>query len=344
MSDSSIDSTTYQEELERIEAAVKDGLEPPLTSIMPVASHSASQHPSSSSSHSPGTHTPSASNDRDELNFLSGDDDHERGDIGRRRNSDRDVLDQDPIHSGAGSSSGGLGGPPLSFKRRQKASLSGPARLFAAFTGGGSSAGGSNPTSGRPSLSDPAPRPQASGTGFGLNFSPPFLNFNTSRKDDLPQDWNVEGPGRRVGYDDLTAIDWIFEYNKERQRLRTLASGAGGLLGYFRHLIDASQVWVVLVLTGITVGAIAAGINIASDWLGDLKQGYCSNGPEGGRFYLNKSFCCYGYDQGSKCVGWKTWGEAFGVSSPGGQWAIGYIFFLLFSVRRPRSFHLLLDF
>lgn len=297
---------------------------------MPVASQSdfTHHHPSSSSSHSPAIPTPSASDDRDELDFLSGDDDHDRGDIGHRRASDRDVLDEDPIHGGSSS----LGGPPLSFKRRQKASLSGPARLFAAFTGGNGSAAGSNPTSGRPSLSDP-PRPQSSGASLGFNFSSPFSNLNAPSKDDSPMDWYAEGPGRRVGYEDLTAIDWIFEYNKERQRLRALASGAGGLLGYFRHLVDASQVWVVLLLTGITVGAIAAGINIASDWLGDLKQGFCSSGPEGGRFYLNKSFCCYGYDQGSKCVGWKTWGEAFGVESAGGQWTIGYIFFLLFSVR-----------
>jgi chloride channel 3/4/5 len=301
-------------------------------------------HPSSSSSHSPAIHTPPGSDDRDELDFLSGDDDHERADLGHRRASDRDVLDQDPIHGGGSSS--GLGGPPLSFKRRQKASLSGPARLFAAFTGGSGSAAGSNPTSGRPSLSDPPPpharhHSRGSSSGFGFNFASAFGGLNTAphNKDDAPQDWYVEGPGRRVGYENLTAIDWIFEYNKERQRLRALASGAGGLLGYFRHLVDASQVWVVLLLTGITVGAIAAGINIASDWLGDLKQGFCSSGPEGGRFYLNRSFCCYGYDQGSKCAGWKTWGEAFGVSSTGGQWAIGYIFFLLFSVCGIRSTH-----
>ena len=115
-------------------------------------------------------------------------------------------------------------------------------------------------------------------------------------KDAGPLDWYVEGPGRRVGYDDLTAIDWIFEYTKERQRLRFLRSHSSGLFGYAQQLLDASQVWVILISTGLASGLLAAGIDVVSDWLGDFKSGYCRNGPEGGRFYLNKGFCCWGHD------------------------------------------------
>jgi len=116
------------------------------------------------------------------------------------------------------------------------------------------------------------------------------------QKDGGPLDWYVEGPGRRVGYDDLTAIDWIFEYTKERQRLRVLYSNTPGFMGYVRQLLDASHVWLVLIFTGIAVGILAACIDIAGDWLGDIKTGYCKNGSGGGRFYLNKSFCCWGHD------------------------------------------------
>lgn len=135
----------------------------------------------------------------------------------------------------------------------------------------------------------------------------------------------------------MTAIDWIFEYTKERQRMRMLTSGSGGggrnLLGLVRYLLDSSQIWIVLVLTGAAVGAIAAGIDVASDWLGDLKLGFCSSGPEGGRFYLSRSFCCYGYDQGAHCAGWKPWAEALGVhSAGGGKWFIEYLFYVAFSV------------
>ena len=91
----------------------------------------------------------------------------------------------------------------------------------------------------------------------------------------------MEGPGRRVGYDDLTAIDWIFEYTKERQRLRYLYSSATGLFGYAQQMLDASQIWIVLIATGVASGVLAAGIDIASDWLADIKTGYCRTG-EGG--------------------------------------------------------------
>lgn len=150
-------------------------------------------------------------------------------------------------------------------------------------------------------------------------------------KEGEPLDWYVEGPGRRVGYEDLTAIDWIFEYTKERQRLRVLYSSASGLLGYLQLLLDSSQIWVILILTGIAAGALAAGIDVASDWLGDIKTGYCSS-EDGGAFYLNRGFCCLGYDQGDKCLGWKPWAAALGITTVGGKWFIEYFFFLLLSV------------
>ncbi|KAF2996084.1 hypothetical protein E8E13_004568 [Curvularia kusanoi] len=151
-------------------------------------------------------------------------------------------------------------------------------------------------------------------------------------KDVTGLDWYVEGPGRRVGYDDLTAIDWIFEYAKERQRLRYLYSGATGLLGTIKQLADASQVWIILVAAGILSGGIAAFIDVASDWLADLKTGYCSSVQDDGRFYLHKGFCCWGIDTGDQCADWQEWGSAMGIGSAGGRWIVEYIFFILFSV------------
>lgn len=128
------------------------------------------------------------------------------------------------------------------------------------------------------------------------NGNPSYTGGLDDTKDGVPLDWYTQGPRRKVGYDDLTAIDWIFEYTKERQRLRNLYSRTTGLLGYAYQLLDASQVWLVLVATGLAVGVLAAGIDVASDWLGDLKTGYCRSGAGGGRFYLNKGFCCWGHD------------------------------------------------
>ncbi|TKA25073.1 hypothetical protein B0A50_06137 [Salinomyces thailandicus] len=151
-------------------------------------------------------------------------------------------------------------------------------------------------------------------------------------KDANGLDWYVEGPGRRVGYDDLTAIDWIYEYNKERIRLRQLTTNAPGLLGQLKQVVDGSQLWIVLVATGIAVGSIAAGIDIASDWMGDLKQGVCSNVENGGKFYLSRPFCCWGVNSYAQCHDWRTWSTLMGVVNKGGSYLIEYIAFVLLSV------------
>lgn len=272
---------------------------------------------SSSSSHSPAANTPPSADDRDELDFLDNDEaglqdvdfDARRQSQGQRGSvDDNELFDDDPIH-------GDLGHGWVSSQSRQKPSfMSAPGRFLSSLTGGLSSGQGQSGSS------------TPLGSGSRGHISP-------ERKDaQAAHDWNTEGPGRRVGYEDLTAIDWIFEYTKERQRLRLMDSSSSGLVGYAQHLLDASQVWIILLLTGISVGAIAAFINIASDWLSDLKLGYCSSGPEGGHFYLNKGFCCYGYDAGYECDGWKTWGEAVGISAASGRWIVEYIFYLIIAV------------
>ncbi len=102
-------------------------------------------------------------------------------------------------------------------------------------------------------------------------------------------------PGHRARYEELAAIDWMLEYARERQRLRTLYSNATGLLGHLLVQIDSCQIWFVLIATGIASGVVAGTIGVISDWLGDLKSGYCKAGSDDGKFYLNRSFCCLGY-------------------------------------------------
>lgn len=144
-------------------------------------------------------------------------------------------------------------------------------------------------------------------------------------------DWNVETQGRRVGYENLTAIDWIFEYTKERQRLRRLLATSAGLSGAARRLLDASHVWVVLVATGLMVGIVAAFINIASDWLGDIKTGYCRDTDAGSQFYLSKQFCCWGHDELSQCQSWTPWRKALHIGNLAGAYVVEYVFFVLFA-------------
>lgn len=221
---------------------------------------------------------------------------------------------------------------PISFKRKQRARSASGLGLITSLTGlrpgsqggprpGSSSNGGA--TEDTSILEDIHTSPGRRGGANG--------DHSSTAKAGAPLDWYVEGPGRRVGYEDLTAIDWIFEYTKERTRLRVLNSSGSGLLGYAQRLLDASQEWIILVLTGLLVGALAAGIDITTDWLGDLKTGYCST-QDGGAFYLNKHFCCLGYDEGAQCMGWRPWAAALHVSSRGGKWVIEYFFFIMLSV------------
>ncbi|OJD17176.1 hypothetical protein AJ78_02720 [Emergomyces pasteurianus Ep9510] len=218
-----------------------------------------------------------------------------------------------------------LGDPldePISFKRKQK----GPAR-FALSNLFFSSESTSH---------QPVRNPLEENDSTTSNRTPPPATTTTTNGDGSksggPLDWYVEGPGRRVGYDNLTAIDWIFEYSKERQRIRHLYASSKGLLGYVRKVLDASHIWVILIMTGIAVGVIAACIDIASNWLGDIKTGYCRAGGEGGQFYLNKSFCCWGYDDLSDCRHWIPWRNAFHVRSKGVGYMVEYIFFIMYSI------------
>ncbi|KAK2753107.1 hypothetical protein FQN55_005067 [Onygenales sp. PD_40] len=244
-----------------------------------------------------------------------GDEPAEEEDLASRHMLDATILSTDPL--------GDEFDEPISFKRKQKE----PSRF--GFSDFFAPADSTNLTPLNPRGND------LYGNNGSPNGTPPPMNSNgglEGHKSGGPLDWYVEGPGRRVGYDNLTAIDWIFEYTKERQRLRHLYSSSKGLLGYARKVLDASHIWLVLILTGISVGIIAACIDIASNWLGDIKTGYCRAGLEGGKFYLNKSFCCWGYEELSQCQHWIPWRNAFNIGSKGGGYVVEYVFFILYSI------------
>ncbi|QPG73713.1 hypothetical protein FOA43_001026 [Brettanomyces nanus] len=77
------------------------------------------------------------------------------------------------------------------------------------------------------------------------------------------------------------------------------------------------QVWLALTLIGGSIGTIAGCLNIITEWLGDLKEGYCSTS-----FYLNKNFCCW-EEKAEQCSNWVPWS----------QFALGrYLVYIIFSV------------
>ena len=110
-------------------------------------------------------------------------------------------------------------------------------------------------------------------------------------------------------YEDFTTIDWVQDAAREQLRRRARRrENAGffareGTLGWRRKiydLYDAGQAWLVMTLVGAAIGLNAAALNIVTEWLSDVKLGYCTTA-----FYLNEGFCCWGAENG--CPEWKRW-------------------------------------
>ena len=101
-------------------------------------------------------------------------------------------------------------------------------------------------------------------------------------------------------YEDFTTIDWVQDAAREQLRRRARRKEnlgffeRDGYLGWRRRLADsyeAGQAWIVVTLVGAAIGLNAAFLNIVTEWLSDVKLGYCSTA-----FYLNEDFCCWGED------------------------------------------------
>ncbi|KAK7207750.1 putative voltage-gated chloride channel [Myxozyma melibiosi] len=128
----------------------------------------------------------------------------------------------------------------------------------------------------------------------------------------LPE-WNVSG--NSIGYENMSTIDWMNEYRKERLRHNSAQKS---------YISDSAKIWFVLLVTGLWVGLITAGADVVVNWLADLKLGYCRSG-----FYLSHEFCCLGEDL--TCDSWTAWGAALHASGSG-SYVIDYIFHVLYAL------------
>ncbi|KIY70625.1 Cl-channel protein [Cylindrobasidium torrendii FP15055 ss-10] len=115
-------------------------------------------------------------------------------------------------------------------------------------------------------------------------------------------------------YQDFTTIDWIQDSILERNRRlqdakRNSAAGYGPrtaswFFAQARRAIHAGQSWFVVSLVGVCIGLNAAIISIVTEWLSDLKMGYCSDG-----WWLDQNFCCWEIEGGDTdvCDSWHPW-------------------------------------
>lgn len=125
-------------------------------------------------------------------------------------------------------------------------------------------------------------------------------------------------------YEDFTTIDWVQDAAQEQLRRRARRKHNAGVfelrgsLGWRRRLedtYDAGQAWIVVTLVGAAIGLNAGFLNIITEWLSDIKLGYCTTA-----FYLNENFCCWGDEKG--CPEWHRWSSF---------WPFNYLLYLLFS-------------
>ncbi|KAL2173808.1 voltage-gated chloride channel-like protein [Thermothelomyces heterothallicus CBS 202.75] len=109
-------------------------------------------------------------------------------------------------------------------------------------------------------------------------------------------------------YEDFTTIDWVQDAAREQLRREARRKRQAGLYGPGRsgwrqkiwEAYDAAQGWIVVTIIGAAIGLNAAFLNIITEWLADIKLGYCTT-----KFYLNEDFCCWGEENG--CADWHRW-------------------------------------
>ncbi|KAI9728028.1 MAG: glycerol ethanol, ferric requiring protein [Cirrosporium novae-zelandiae] len=127
-------------------------------------------------------------------------------------------------------------------------------------------------------------------------------------------------------YEDFTTIDWVQDAAKDQARRRARRRENTGSfdekesLGWRRRLsdaYDAGQAWLVVTLVGAAIGLNAAFLSVVTEWLSDMKLGYCTTA-----FYLNEQFCCWGSENG--CPEWHKWGGSF--------WPLNYFLYTSFAV------------
>ncbi|KAF7315867.1 Chloride channel protein [Mycena indigotica] len=137
-------------------------------------------------------------------------------------------------------------------------------------------------------------------------------------------------------YEDFRTIDWIQDSRLERNRrireTRNLYAPRRGPRGEVtvswlwtqtRRLLNAGQSWFVVSLVGVCIGLNAAIISIVTEWLSDIKMGYCHDG-----WWLNQQFCCWEIDDENidGCNSWHPW-STVGIA----RWTIYVLFAAMFS-------------
>nr|XP_028583543.1 H(+)/Cl(-) exchange transporter 4-like [Podarcis muralis] len=121
----------------------------------------------------------------------------------------------------------------------------------------------------------------------------------------------LDEPFPDVGtYEDFHTIDWLREKSRDTDRHRKITNKSKeSIWEFIKSLLDAWSGWVVMLLIGLLAGTLAGVIDLAVDWMTDLKEGVCLSA-----FWYSHEQCCWTFNETSfedrdKCPQWQKWSE-----------------------------------
>ncbi|CAG8488915.1 10203_t:CDS:10 [Ambispora leptoticha] len=170
----------------------------------------------------------------------------------------------------------------------------------------------------RPLVHSPLP------TRAARSLRPPRSPIETSQLETRVTDFNdnydkaLEDIKR---YEDFTTIDWVQDAILERSRMNALRTAAienrTSWMIWLHLSYEAGQAWIVVFIVGAIIGMNAAITDIITEWLSDIKLGYCKNS-----WWLNQKFCCWEIErEDGSCEEWENWSRFYIIN-----WFF-YIFF-----------------
>uniref|UniRef100_A0AAQ5XRK9 Chloride channel protein n=1 Tax=Amphiprion ocellaris TaxID=80972 RepID=A0AAQ5XRK9_AMPOC len=145
----------------------------------------------------------------------------------------------------------------------------------------------------------------------------------------------LDEPFPDVGtYEDFHTIDWLREKSRDTDRHRKITSKSKeSMWELIKSLLDAWSGWVVMLLIGLLSGTLAGVIDLAVDWMTDLKEGVCLSA-----FWYSHEQCCWTsnettFDDRDKCPQWQKWAELMtGHAEGAGAYVLNYFLYVLWAL------------
>uniref|UniRef100_A0A8B9JG00 Chloride channel protein n=1 Tax=Astyanax mexicanus TaxID=7994 RepID=A0A8B9JG00_ASTMX len=135
-------------------------------------------------------------------------------------------------------------------------------------------------------------------------------------------------------YEDFHTIDWLREKSRDTDRHRKITHRSKESIWEFvKSLLDAWSGWVVMLLIGLLSGTLAGVIDLAVDWMTDLKEGVCLSA-----FWYSHEQCCWTSNETTfadrdKCPQWQKWAELMtGYNEGAGAYLLNYFLYVMWAL------------